>query len=72
VNRRTNAAMLLGVMGALAMSSGLDIDSALGPIKKPKPSNKMPLTPEEEIGLASLSGKEKKRYVKMLKEKYKK
>lgn len=63
--------MLLGVMGALAASSGVDLSSPLRP-SKPKPNNKMPLTPEEEIGLASLSGKSKKQYVKMLKEKYKK
>jgi hypothetical protein len=67
---KTNAAMLLGVMAALASSSGMDIDA---PFRvKTKPNNKMPLTVDEETALACLSGKQKKQYVKMLKDKYKK
>jgi hypothetical protein len=39
--------------------------------KAPKKNNKMPLTDEETKTLASLSGRDKKKYVKQLKEKYK-
>jgi hypothetical protein len=35
-------------------------------------SEKMDLTPEESTKLSALSGKEKKQYIKQLKEKYKK
>jgi hypothetical protein len=71
MNKKTNAAMLLGVMSALAAGSGMDLDAPFKP-KTPKPNNKMPLTVDEETALACLSGKQKKQYVKMLKEKYKK
>jgi hypothetical protein len=67
----TSAAM--AIIMATALGGGLDgMGDMLGPIRKKKEKDRMPLTPEEETALACLAGKEKKTYIKMLKEKYKK
>ncbi len=61
------AALLLGMMAALGGISILDKKSD----HSQRESNRSPFTPEEVARLATLSGKEKKSYVKQLKAKYK-
>lgn len=65
---KTKANALLAAMLGLAAGSGLDF----GYLKKSdrKPKSRMPLTSGEEDLLASLSGKEKKQFVRTLKDKY--
>jgi len=59
---------LAAALGLLAGMGALPI--AKDPDRSQRDSNRMKLTPDEEAHLATLKGKDKKIYVKKLREKY--
>jgi hypothetical protein len=72
VNVRKSKLGALSIIASMLAMGSLANENIFGRSEKePKKSNKMPLTNDESEMLASLSGKDKKKYVKQLKEKYK-
>lgn len=61
----------LTLAAALGLLAGMNSLLPREPDRRQRESNRMPLTLDELAVLAELSGKEKKQYVKKLREKYK-